>query len=265
MSKALVIKGVDFSENKLTTVTLLDDKSCVSIELDKTTLSLANLGTESTLVATVLPADTTDLISWSSSNSRVASVDSDGVVTVCGAGTATITATCGTKTATCIVTTTHTLAITKSLQKQIIKRGTDVDSTNSFIQAQAASDSSYYACGYQTNPLTKHIYQTSALFESVVYPVYFGHANKLTITAPNNIKVTVVITDSTKTSAINDMDQNAAKWLLADASPWDSAVSEGNREISNIPEDADSIGFSFRKSTNDLTLADLENITVVAS
>lgn len=71
------------------------------------TLSSQNLtltqGGNSTLTATVVPGDTTDEITWSSSNESVATV-SGGVVTAVAVGNATITATCGSVSATCAVT-----------------------------------------------------------------------------------------------------------------------------------------------------------------
>lgn len=77
-----------------------------SVTLNKTSLSL-KAGDSETLVATVNPADATDkTISWNSSNSNVATVDSNGKVTAKAIGTAVITATAGEKTATCNVTVT---------------------------------------------------------------------------------------------------------------------------------------------------------------
>jgi uncharacterized protein YjdB len=75
-----------------------------SVELDKTTLSLTE-GETYTLKATVKPDDAADKTpTWTSSNTAVATVSSEGVVTAVKAGTATITAKCGEKTATCTVT-----------------------------------------------------------------------------------------------------------------------------------------------------------------
>ncbi len=99
----LVIKGANFSVNKLTTV-ILDggsDIPCTGITLNETSKTVTTLG-NFTLTATLSPSDTTDTLLWSTSDSSVVTVSS-GVVSVVGLGTATITATCGTHTATCTV------------------------------------------------------------------------------------------------------------------------------------------------------------------
>lgn len=75
---------------------------CTGITLNKTTLSFAD-GASQTLVATVQPSDTTNKVVWSSSNNAVATV-SNGVVKPLSNGSATITATCGSVSATCSVT-----------------------------------------------------------------------------------------------------------------------------------------------------------------
>ena len=77
-----------------------------SVTLDKTTLALTE-GETYKLTATVSPEDATNQgISWRSSDSRVATVDDNGLVTAIGAGTATVTVTMadGGLTATCEVT-----------------------------------------------------------------------------------------------------------------------------------------------------------------
>lgn len=76
-----------------------------SVSLDKTTLDL-NVGENATLVATVLPESADDkTVTWSSSNTAVATVDATGKVTAVAAGEAviTVTTTDGGKTATCTV------------------------------------------------------------------------------------------------------------------------------------------------------------------
>lgn len=56
------------------------------------------------LTATLKPEGATGTVSWSSSNSKIATVDTDGTVTGVATGTATITATCGDKSGTRSVT-----------------------------------------------------------------------------------------------------------------------------------------------------------------
>ena len=75
-----------------------------SISLNTTTMSLVQ-GKTSDLTVTYNPSNTTDskAVTWTTSNSKVATV-SGGTVKAVGAGTATITAKVGSKTATCIVT-----------------------------------------------------------------------------------------------------------------------------------------------------------------
>ena len=76
------------------------------VRLNKSTETLTE-GDKTTLTATVLPENTTDSknVSWSSSNSEVATVDANGTVTAKRAGTAIITATSENgKTASCTVT-----------------------------------------------------------------------------------------------------------------------------------------------------------------
>lgn len=63
-----------------------------------------HVGDSLTLKATVEPSDSLDAVTWSSSNSKVATVDANGKVTAIGAGKATITAKAGNQTARCEVT-----------------------------------------------------------------------------------------------------------------------------------------------------------------
>ncbi|WP_418750785.1 Ig-like domain-containing protein [Frisingicoccus sp.] len=83
-------------------------KTAVSgIALNKTAVTLTGKSDTVALKATVKPEDATDKsVTWSSSNAKVAKVDSSGVITPVANGTAVITATTkdGNKTATCKVT-----------------------------------------------------------------------------------------------------------------------------------------------------------------
>lgn len=108
---AVVYGGVTSDEAIITvtkkTVPPTPDKdiAVTGITLDKATLKL-EVGKTDKLTATVAPNDATDkTVSWTSSDLKTATVDG-GVVTAKAAGTATITAKAGDKTATCAVTVT---------------------------------------------------------------------------------------------------------------------------------------------------------------
>lgn len=76
-----------------------------SVSVSPTSTSL-NIGNTASLTATVLPANATNkAVTWSSSNSSIATVNASGVVTAVASGSATITVTTqdGSKTATCAV------------------------------------------------------------------------------------------------------------------------------------------------------------------
>lgn len=104
-----------------------------SISLDKTTLALDMSGTKTaTLAATLTPANATDSVVWTSSDSTVVSV-ANGTVTALKAGSATITATAGGKSATCAVTVTcsHTGAVETKANEPT---------------CQATGNNAYYTC-----------------------------------------------------------------------------------------------------------------------
>ena len=102
--------GITFENGKYYDIRVpMNPKKVSSISLNKTSASLAIGGTVELSVSNVSPSDAVDkTVTWSSSNSSVASVNaSTGVVTAVAAGSATITATANDgsgKTATCSVT-----------------------------------------------------------------------------------------------------------------------------------------------------------------
>lgn len=83
------------------------ENPAASVALNKTTATLKE-GEKVTLVATVTgtnaAAPCTDVVAWSSNATSVATVDQSGVVRAVGTGSATITATAGSVSATCVVT-----------------------------------------------------------------------------------------------------------------------------------------------------------------
>jgi uncharacterized protein YjdB len=106
-SAVITVTTTDGGKTATCTVTVVNPAVPVqSVSLNETELSL-NVGESATLTATVLPSNATDKgVSWSSSNTGVATVDNNGKVTAVAAGSSviTVTTTDGGKTATCTVT-----------------------------------------------------------------------------------------------------------------------------------------------------------------
>ena len=119
----------DGSGVKATCQVTVTNVAVTSVALDQTTLSLVN-GTTATLTATVSPDNATDkTVTWSSSNTSVATV-SNGTVTAKSVGTATITVKTvdGNKTATCSVTVKPVEVTSITLNKTsltLAKNGTE--------------------------------------------------------------------------------------------------------------------------------------------
>ena len=76
---------------------------CTGISLNETNLEFDTVGATYTLVAAVQPVDTVDVVSFSSDDEAVVTVDASGVLTITGEGEAIITAVCGEYSAQCAV------------------------------------------------------------------------------------------------------------------------------------------------------------------
>lgn len=102
MGKGILATGVDFANVAVCQVEILtppEPVHCTGISLNQSTLTFDSAEEQKQVIATVTPANTTDVLVWSSSNENVASV-SNGIVTIHGIGSAVITASCGNQSAT---------------------------------------------------------------------------------------------------------------------------------------------------------------------
>ena len=88
------------------------------ITLNKTTASV-EVGKTTQLTATLEPYGASGNITWSSSNTTVATVNNNGLVTGKAVGESTITATCGTFSASCVVTVAETVNIYGTLENPL--------------------------------------------------------------------------------------------------------------------------------------------------
>ena len=99
----ILMRKADFAKQFVAVKVVAAPKPATGITLNKSELTLT-AGESASLTATVTPEGSTDTVVWSSSKTEVATVDSaTGKVTAVAPGEATITATAGTKTATCTV------------------------------------------------------------------------------------------------------------------------------------------------------------------
>ena len=110
-----------------------------SITLSQETTTL-KVGESVKLTATVLPENTKDkTVTWTSSDESIAMVDTEGQVKAVALGTATITATCGSVSATCSVTVVETPAesVTISQKTATLKVGETVGLTATVLPENA--------------------------------------------------------------------------------------------------------------------------------
>ena len=123
---------------------LLEAIPCTNISLNKTTLSFTTTDTQ-TLTATVTPTNTTDTIAWSVSPTDICTVK-NGIVTPTSNGQCTITATCGTKSATCNVTVSlpsvacTNITLNKTALQLGTTRGTQPDTETNLLEGLTWKD-----------------------------------------------------------------------------------------------------------------------------
>lgn len=206
MSKALVIPSVNFATNKLTTVTIGDSVPCTAISLSDDSISFTALTTE-TLTATLTPANTTDTLTWASSNDNVATVD-NGVVTCKGLGTATITATCGEQTATCTVSV-NSIVMDESEFVYILHKqnsGTDLANNKDYAGSYGSESGNdlkriLYLSDDETQSGYKALSGANELYTGK-YPIMIPHgATTIVIASPNSLTLgstKITYLDSTK-------------------------------------------------------------------
>ncbi len=92
------------SSNQNTTESTAETYPCTAITLSATSITFDKVGKSQLLSIEVSPANTTDVLTFTSSNPDVASVDANGLITAVADGNVVITVTCGSVTETCAVT-----------------------------------------------------------------------------------------------------------------------------------------------------------------
>ena len=210
MGYALKIKGVSFSENALGVVTYVEPVPCTGIVLSAETLSFESVNESKALTATLTPSDTTDTLTWVSSNDNVATVVG-GVVTIHGIGTATITATCGTQSATATITQTSIKA--QYALKKVAGKYPGPISIDSDQIISITSISNQFAVGqsYHNDDTVKVLQGDTNDIECV--PVPYG-ATKIKISTTDGVAVSISYTYVVDTNVqIQGQSDKYAKYL----------------------------------------------------
>lgn len=170
-----------------------------SINLSQTTAELKVKGTV-TLTATVLPANTTEskTVTWKSSAETIATVDANGKVTANAIGEATITATCGTITATCKVTVVPTPVESVAFTRKAltIAEAEEITLTPNFTPATATDKSVTWKSSDESVATVSN--------KGVVKGIKAGTAN-ITATSTNGKVATCVVTVSSNTIAVTSI------------------------------------------------------------
>ncbi len=157
-----------------------------AIALNKSTATIG-IGSSETLTVNYTPADanTGKAVSWSSSNTSIATVDNSGKVTGVAAGTATITATS---------TTDNTISASCSVTVEAIAvTGVSINPTSANLQIGGSTDLT--ATVLPANATDKSVSWTSS--NTAVATVNNGH---VTAIAAGTATITVTTTDGSKTA-----------------------------------------------------------------
>lgn len=156
---------------------------CTGVTLSESSLTFTDYGTHQ-LFATVQPEDCAQTVNWSSSDTSVATVNQNGLVTTIANGTATITVTCGNYSATCSVTMAYDEFGWSSLPQYDVNEST----------GEIISGSSYKS---KSIPVTKGVwnFQNSAgnfnYLKAVVYDENDNFVFVFTPASNNNLSVDI--------------------------------------------------------------------------
>lgn len=256
MGKALVIRDVDFSANKLSTVELDNSIPCTGLTLSQSALALTTVGATATLTATVAPYNTTDTVIWTSSAPAVATV-AGGVVTQNGVGTATITATCGTITATCAVTCT--VVYTEDDLAVEVGYGLIQNGSKDNMKAQAADIYAGYALLTNATGGYQAVTNGESVLGHAVYPIPIpSGAESLTITFPDDTMTAITglyfyyldsKTNQTTVSGVDAASYVADLSITTNTTPSISEITSYTVDLEDVPAGADSCILDFRSTT----------------
>lgn len=176
--------GQDYYDNLYDA--LYPEVPATAISLNYNSLTFSEFNQTQQLVATLAPADATDSVSWTSSDSSVASVSSSGLVTSKANGSATITATAGSVSTTCSVTVTQ--ATVSSISAVYTQSGTvyDTDSLDS-LRDDLVVTATYSDSSTATVPSADYTLSgTLTVGTSTITVTYSGKTTTFTVTVTDS-------------------------------------------------------------------------------
>lgn len=168
-----------------------------SVSLNFTQLTLEE-GSENNLLVSILPKDTTDKVTWSSSDTKVVKV-SDGKVTAVGPGDATITVKVGEKSATCSITVTAKKVEVKGIsisESLTLKQGDSVTLSVKFTPENATD---------QTIKWTTEDKKKATVDENGKVTAVAAGTVKITATSANGKKAVCTVTVAESNVAVKEV------------------------------------------------------------
>ena len=209
MSYALKIPNVTFSAVAVDQVTYIVPVPCTAISLNPSSLTFDTFEESKQITASLTPVNTTDTLVWTSSNENVVTV-ANGVVTIHGIGTATITATCGEQNATVSVSATS-LKITDIVPIQ--GKYTTYDDSKLFPRLQTDANSETILMQYSDSKPVLHLYNSD---EGQLFPVPYG-ASSIKVVTSNASSVYAYIYRYDTVDTVLQSGSEYAKWLSKEA------------------------------------------------
>ncbi len=211
---AITVTTADGGHTAICTVTVAP-VAVTGVTLDKTELALNPASSPVALTATVLPENATNKqVSWSSSNEGVVTV-LNGVVTVVGEGTATITVTTadGSKTATCAVTVTPVAVTGVTLNEQTVSILLDSGETKTLTATVAPENATNKQVSWSSSNE-----EVATVLNGVVTPVTTGTATITVTTADGGHTATCTVTVVTDAIAVTGVTLDKTELALNPAS-----------------------------------------------
>lgn len=169
-----------------------------AIILSNYSLSFSTLNSTQQLTATLVPSDSSAAVTWESSDTSVATVDSTGLVTSVGYGNATITATAGSVSATCSIlvaqATVESISAVLNAGNHTFYVGDDINDIKDYLTVTAHySDNTSATIPSSNYTLSGELSNTGA---NTITVSYGGQTTTVSVTAVGLSSISAVYTQS---------------------------------------------------------------------